>query len=169
MGDSVDMAAMLRLGLSFGAIIAALMAFKWWTRRGGVAATKGAIKVLARTSVTRSAVVCIVEAESRRFFVGVTDNGVSLLGEMSSSADLLVDVTDAAVVVLEAAETLQSEPIQSEPTLTSIAPGGEVHWQDHTELPRTGNSHRPWNGIVRRAQSRTLRSPSQVPAHAQRS
>jgi flagellar biogenesis protein FliO len=172
MGDQLDMTSLLRLALSFGVIIAALLALKWWTHRGGVTATKSAIKIAGRTGVSRGAVVCIVEADSRRFLVGVTEHGISLLSELRGTAEVM-DLTEGVVEQLpQQALDLDAELSQltSSASVSSLlAESSDVDWQDQTEVPGTGTSPRPWNGLLRRAQALTLRAPSQVPVHAQRS
>ncbi len=170
MGDQLDMTSLLRLALSFGVIIAALLALKWWTHRGGVTATKSAIKIAGRTGVSRGAVVCIVEADSRRFLVGVTEHGISLLSELQGSPEVIDLTTDAVESLPQQGLDAELSQFTSSSSVSSLlAESSDVDWQDQTEIPGIGTSSRPRNGLLRRVQAMTLRAPSQVPVHAQRS
>jgi flagellar biogenesis protein FliO len=53
----------------------------WWLRRSRIAVT-GGLRVTSRTGLTRNGVVAVVEADGRRFLVGATDHGISLLTEL---------------------------------------------------------------------------------------
>ncbi|QBI21248.1 hypothetical protein ER308_17840 [Egibacter rhizosphaerae] len=79
MTEAVEVAS--RLLPSLALIVGALLLLRRWARRGAVQAGAG-IKVLARTGLTRGASVAVVELGSRRFLVGASEHGVSLLAEL---------------------------------------------------------------------------------------
>jgi flagellar biogenesis protein FliO len=71
-------------------------ALLWWLRRGksGPAAP---LRIVGRTALTKSSVVAVVEADGRRFLLGASEQGISILSELAAtSADTEVD--DMAVV-----------------------------------------------------------------------
>ena len=53
----------------------------WWSRRGGRQGPRS-IRVVARTGLGRNASVAVVEVAARRFLVGATDHGISLISEI---------------------------------------------------------------------------------------
>jgi flagellar biogenesis protein FliO len=70
----------------------------WWLRRGR--ATGGsALRVVARTALTRGSVVAVVESAGRRLLVGATDHGISVLSELDATdgADAHTDGTAPAI------------------------------------------------------------------------
>ena len=64
----------------------------WWIRRHRPAAGAG-LRVTSRTALTKSGVVAVVEADGRRFLVGATDHGMTLLTELDELPDTITDET----------------------------------------------------------------------------
>lgn len=62
-------------------IVGALLLLRRFGQRGPAGAGAG-LRVLARTGVTRNAVVAVVQVAERRFLVGAGDAGVRLLAEL---------------------------------------------------------------------------------------
>lgn len=159
------MATAFRLLGSFGIIVVALLALRWWTSRGGITTAKSAIKIHARAPLARGATAVILDVEERRFLVGVTENGVSLLSEMTHSEESSSDSVDETPNIAE----LASADSLFDLTDAKVSSGTALGWQDFTETPRTGDSQRPRNGLVRRMQEMTLRAPARVPVHGRSS
>ena len=65
-------------------IVGALLLLRRFAQRGR-AGTDTGIRVLARTGVTRSAVVAVVQVAERRFLLGAGDAGVRLLAELPAA------------------------------------------------------------------------------------
>lgn len=76
----------------FGQALPALIVFVgaplliWWLRRRRPAAA-GSLRVIARTALTRNSVVAVVETGSKRFLLGATDQGISVLSELEDEPD----------------------------------------------------------------------------------
>lgn len=62
-------------------IVAALLALRRWLRPDRRA--PGALRVVARTGLTKSSVVSVVDVGDRRFLLGAGDHGVQLLTELA--------------------------------------------------------------------------------------
>jgi flagellar biogenesis protein FliO len=71
-------------------------ALLWWLRRGkmGQAAP---LRILGRTALTKSSVVAVVEADGRRFLLGASEQGISILSELAATPTD-TDPDDTAVV-----------------------------------------------------------------------
>ena len=66
-------------------LTAAALAAHWWLRRRGlIAPATNPIKVIATRSLGTKRAVAIVEVESQRFLLGLTDDAVSLISSLSS-------------------------------------------------------------------------------------
>lgn len=101
---------MLRVGLSFTFVLG-LMWFAARMLRGKMAARgSGVLEVLARQQVGRGASVAVVRVADRALVVGVTEHGISILGEPISDLSLLID------------PATQGEP----PTIAGQAAAGRV-------------------------------------------
>lgn len=95
-----------RLVPSLALIVGALLLVRRWARKGGGRAHAG-IRVLARTGLTRGAVVAVVEVGEQRYLVGASDQGVSLLGELTEQ-ELPEQLLDTAAT--EAPRQLSDRP-----------------------------------------------------------
>jgi flagellar biogenesis protein FliO len=68
-------------------LTAAAAGVHWWLkRRGLIPATTNPIKVVATRSLGGKRSVAIVEVETHRFLLGLTDEAVSLLSQLPSEA-----------------------------------------------------------------------------------
>jgi flagellar biogenesis protein FliO len=65
----------------------------WWIRRSRPGMMSG-LRVTSRTGLTRNGVVAVVETDGRRFLIGATDHGVTLLTELDREPE-----NDTEVVV----------------------------------------------------------------------
>ncbi len=78
---------------TFGQLIPALVVFVggpaliWWLRRTGRGPAGTGMRVTARTSLTRNSVIAVIETDGRRWLVGATDQGVSVLSELEAAAE----------------------------------------------------------------------------------
>ncbi|GAA2516085.1 flagellar biosynthetic protein FliO [Pilimelia columellifera] len=123
------------LGLTFQVIFSLLVVFGlMWAmakmakrplRSRGV----GALTVLTRAQLSRSASVAVVKVLDQALIIGVTDNQVTLLGE-----------ADLAALTADTAPAEQREQIP----LTTVIPVARIGGD---ELPRL-NGHDPLNGLV---------------------
>lgn len=82
MTDPTGLDVLGRLLPSLALIVGALLLVRRWSQRGGARRAAGGVRVLARTGLSRGAVVAVVAVGSRHFLVGATDREVSLLGEL---------------------------------------------------------------------------------------
>lgn len=113
----------------------------WWLRRSKVGPA-APLRIVGRSALTRSSVVALIEAGDRRFLVGATDQGITLLSEVpvgapataqvaveadSQSADYnqTIDDTDSVVASLAVTplgprmsplETLRAMTVRTTPT-----------------------------------------------------
>lgn len=77
-------------------LVVVLLAVRWWAKRGGGGGT-APVRVLARTGITKGAMLAVVAVEGRRLLVGASEQGVNLLLQLGP--DRGVDaVTDAGVI-----------------------------------------------------------------------
>ncbi len=87
MGDTLSITVLLRLAISLAILVGALYAVKYWQRRPGIGAKRGAIDVIARATLGRSASVNIIDVGNRRFLIGTGEHQVNLLTELEQPAD----------------------------------------------------------------------------------
>ena len=66
-------------------IVGALVALRRWGRPASH--TDRALRVVARTGLTRSAVIAIVAVGSRRFLLGASESGVRMLQELEPAPE----------------------------------------------------------------------------------
>ena len=90
------LALMLRVGLSFTFVLG-LMWFAARVFRGKLGSRgAGVLEVLARQQVGRGASVAIVRVADRAMVVGVTEHGVSMLGEPIGDLELFAGTAEVA-------------------------------------------------------------------------
>jgi flagellar protein FliO/FliZ len=84
--DASVIVVALRVAVSLGVVLALL----WWLSRraaGGRGRTRpSTLSVVGRASVSRHASVTVVEVEGRRLLLGVTDQKVNLITELTTPA-----------------------------------------------------------------------------------
>ena len=95
------------------------------------------MRVVERTGVSRGASVAVVEIDQRRFLVGATEHGISLLSELQPTE---VDVT---------------APARSATDVSTSGPKDELAGLSETQ--------RPWSGLVHRLQRMTVRTHVEEP------
>lgn len=76
-------------------VVGALLLVRRFSQRGR-GPNPAALRVLARTGLTRSAVVAVVEVGDRRFLVGAADHGVSVLTELENDEPTITDLETTA-------------------------------------------------------------------------
>lgn len=146
-----------RLVLSLGAIVGVLLLVRHWAQRTrGGGSSGGGVRVLGRTSLTRTSLVAVIETDGRRFLIGAADQGVRLLGELErdSSGDDLAAHGGAAAMTAP-----QHSPRTAPTTGASFASptdGGTLHHND-----------RPWTGLLDRLRSMTVRTHVDRPIRVQ--
>lgn len=89
----------------------------WWLRRSRDA-TPGSLRVVTRTALTRNGVVAVLETDGRRFLVGATDHGVSLLSELEAHGKpddppTGVDTDDSAAGPIDIGPGPRTSPIDA--------------------------------------------------------
>ncbi len=74
----------------------------WWLKRRGLipAAASNPIKLVATRSLGAKRQVAIIEVESQRFLLGLTDETVSLLSPLASEAKPTATMATSSVVSL---------------------------------------------------------------------
>ena len=94
MGDTLTIGTVLRLVISLAILVGALYGVKHWQRRGGATGRRGAIDVVARTSLGRNSAVHIIDVGDRRFLIGTAEHQVNLLSELDQPPEDEVDELD---------------------------------------------------------------------------
>ena len=130
-----------RLLPSLGVIVGGLLAVRWWLQRSRGGAT-GAVKVLARTGVTKGAVVAVVQVGRQRFLVGAGEQQVTLLSELP-----IDDPFDPFVPA--SPDSAVTDAALTRPALTSSL------------------RDRPWMGQIHRLREMTVRSHLERPIREQ--
>jgi flagellar biogenesis protein FliO len=132
-----------RLLPSLALIVGALLLVRRWARRSAGVGSGHALQVLARTGLTRGAVLVIVAVGARRFLVGATDHGVALLSE------------------LEEGEGGEFAPL----TNPGVDAAGGLVPSRATDR-RAAVTSRPWMGLVDRLRAMTVRTHPERPTRA---
>lgn len=141
-----------RLLPSMALIVGALLLVRRWSRRGVATRAGHGLRVVARTGLTRGAVLAVVAVGGRRFLVGAGDHGVTLLGELDEreldGADPGGDLaTSAAGVIPPAASMTAASPLRA---------------MDGRDL----STNRPRMGLVDRLRALTVRTHLERPFRA---
>lgn len=113
-------AAIARTTFSLVAVLGLLYLISRWLRRrtGAGAAGAGEFSVLSRQSVGPKACVALVQVGQRALVVGVTEQGVNLLGETDISAvfpevDLVDESTDVDLAAIHGPGEVAAQPVPS--------------------------------------------------------
>lgn len=101
MTEALDVAG--RLLPSMALIVGLLLLLRRWAQRGAQQAGAG-IKVLARAGITRGASVAVVALGDRRFLVGASEHGISLLAELDDEQRPRAGEGDAGAAVTTTAD-----------------------------------------------------------------
>lgn len=117
-------------------VVASLLALRRWMRPDRRAPET--LRVLARTGLTRSAVVSVVAVGRRRFLLGAGEGGVRLLTELTP------------------------EPATPEPATTHAAAGAGLPGAIRGTDPAP---HGPRTGLLDRLRDRTVRLPVDRAGH----
>lgn len=126
-------------------ILAGLLAVRWWMTRGGRRRTGPSMRVVSRTSLSRTSVIAVVDIDGRRFLLGSGEQGTSLLAELDPDQDDAADTVVAAAA--HDATASHDLPDQWSPGWDRSAPG-----------PRTG--------LLDRLRAMTVRTPVARPSRA---
>ncbi|MDO8122173.1 flagellar biosynthetic protein FliO [Isoptericola sp. b490] len=119
----------LVLGLRVLLALAVVLGLLWWLARktsGGTRIKAATVRVVGRQSLGRHAGVTVVEVEGRRLLLGVTDQGVSLLTELTAVQDVEpdarteIDPADLARLV-DLDEGLADDVTDDEPATSVLA------------------------------------------------
>lgn len=78
-------ALLARLLPAVALIVGSLLLLRRWSRHAAPASE--ALRIVARSGLTRNAVVAVVAVGTRRFLVGASDSGIRLLGELDPVVD----------------------------------------------------------------------------------
>lgn len=149
--EPVGLSTLGQLLPSLALIVAALLGLRWWAQRGR-SPSASPVRVLARTGLTRGAVVAVVAVGRRRLLVGASEHGVSLLTELDPDDAVGDDTPDA--------RNTRNTPND---TVTDVTMPSLPSWTRHP----VSTDGRPWMGLVRRLQHMTVRTaPSR--SHPQR-
>ena len=143
MGDALSIGSLVRLLVSFGAVIGALLLIRRWGQRGSMSG-RSALRVVARLVVARGSSVAVVAVGRRHLVVGASEHGVSLLAEL--------DEEDLAA-------------LERNERTAAAAPGdrGSIDLAAEAFGPRSGRDTRPGTGLIGRLQRMTLRTSTRGP------
>ena len=159
MGDVLTLGTMIRLVLSFAAVIGGLMALRWWTQRGPTRSSNG-IRVVSRAGIARGASVAVIEVVDRVYLVGITEHGVNLIGELDTEvADALGPPPKAPL-----GEPAGSGGPTGGPGNETLAFAGISFEDFRTQTAANGWRSGPWTGLMNRLRRMTVRSSGPRPA-----
>ncbi len=147
----ITVGVFLRLAISLAIVVGGLLAVRWWTLRSGSGGARGAIRVLARSSLGRNVAVAVVEVGSKRFLVGTGETGVNLIGELPAGEDLSPDALD-------------DHTAPSDPAVGTASGRGNLN-PDGTGLFGSTQRNRPGIGLLANLRRMTTRVPQQVRIH----
>lgn len=82
MGDPTALDALGRMLPALALIIGALLFVRRWAQRNHKGGSHERLRVLGRTSLTRSSSLAVVQVGERRFLVGAAEQSVTLLSEL---------------------------------------------------------------------------------------
>jgi flagellar protein FliO/FliZ len=138
-----------------GLIVGALLLVRRWAQRGGrMGAPAAAVRVVARTGLTRGAVVAVLEADGRRFLVGAADQRITLLSELDAAGDdPLVADANRQLSTTAAARSSALPPALA----SALTPATER---------RASTPDRPWIGLLDRLRAMTVRTHVERPIRA---
>jgi flagellar biogenesis protein FliO len=145
-------ASLGRLVLSLGLIVGVLLLVRHWAQRGRIGIAQAGVRVIARSNLTRGAMVAIVESGGRRFLVGAADHGVQLISELD-------------------ADEQPADPAAAPPA-TTTSPlrlgGGGAFPGALSSFHMDGGTTpaRPWTGLLDRLRAMTVRTHVQRPSRA---
>lgn len=74
----------IRLVLGAGLVVAVVLALRWASGRGMAARGGPALRVVARTGLTKSAIVAVLDVDGHQYLVGVADQNVRLLADLGA-------------------------------------------------------------------------------------
>lgn len=74
--------SLLSLFVPLIAVTAALLAMLWWLRRGRALSGNGPMKVVQAVAVGARERVVVLDAQGRRFMLGVTPSKIELIAEL---------------------------------------------------------------------------------------
>ena len=147
----ITVGVFLRLVVSLVIVVGGLLAVRWWTLRSGSAGARGAIRVLARSSLGRNVAVAVVEVGSKRFLVGTGEGGVNLIGELPAGEDLSLVETNGDIS-------------PSDPEVGRASVGLELN-PDGPGFFESSQRNRPRIGLLAHLRRMTTRVPQQVRIH----
>lgn len=154
MGEPSALDALARMIPALAVIIGGLLLVRRWSQRGGVRVDSG-IRVLARTGVSRGAIVAVVQVGARRFFVGAGEHGVTLLSELEPDASVVpgLDLGEGTMPVPANASPNAAKDLAHASGRFSLRPAQAPSAQ-RPAFP----ADRPWMGPIRRLQAMTVRT-----------
>lgn len=157
MGDVLTLGTMIRLVLSFAAVVGGLIALRWWTQRGSNRGTTG-INVVARSGVARGASVAVIEVAGLYYLVGITEHGVSLLGELDEDA--------ARRLSAPRESAMDQSGAAGRPESRGPLAFDSIEFEDLTGTgAASGWRTRPWTGLITGLRRMTARSPGGLSVH----
>lgn len=142
MSDPIGLDVVGRLLPALALLVGVLLLLRRRARGGRGRGLTG-LRVLARTALTRTSVVAVVEVDGRRFLVGAADQEVSLLSELQPG----------------------DEPDPDEPSALAARAGRgqRLHPPAATDWRATVSTDRPWMGLIDRLRGMTVRTHLEEP------
>lgn len=171
----------VRLVLGAGLVVGAVFAMRWASNRGMAARGGPMMRVVARTGLTKSAIVAVLDVDGHQYLVGVSDENVRLLADLGADGsrddtaavtagpdrtaeDRAVDpfadftVPDDLAGLLTAEE--QTATVTGGPTVTMTTTTPDGSGRPTNEEPRIG--------LLDRLREMTVRTHLREPIRAQR-
>lgn len=159
----------IRLVLGAGLVVAVVLALRWASGRGMAARGGPMLRVVARTGLTKSAIVAVLDVDGHQYLVGVADQNVRLLADLGAPTEVDSDtatdpfadfaVPDDLAGLLTSEDAVDGAPSSDLLDLQTIA---TTHGTGRptTEGPRIG--------LLDRLREMTVRTHLREPIRAQR-
>lgn len=153
----------IRLVLGAGLVVGALYALRWASSRGMAARGGPMLRIVARTGLTKSAIVAVLDVDGHQYLVGVADQNVRLLADLGR-ADADTEASDAAV----AAAPAELADFAVPDDLAGLLTVEDLQTIAATHGPGRTTTEEPRIGVLDRLREMTVRTHLREPIRAQR-
>ena len=141
-------------------LLAALVAVPLLLRRRQ-AHTPDGLRVVARTALSKQAVLAVVAVGDRRLLVGAGDQGIRLLAEVTSGAEPQAHADDPGDEETDATDALTTIMLdRTDAGGPTTGPHDAALGAAIAAEPGLHTPHGPGNGLVDRLRARTVRTPT---------
>lgn len=173
----------VRLVLGAGLVVGAVFAMRWASNRGMAARGGPMMRVVARTGLTKSAIVAVLDVDGHQYLVGVSDENVRLLADLGAEgADRDTATTPAAPTGADESSTATTlDPFADftvpddlaglltvEEQTAPVTGGTAARTTTTPDGPGRPTNEEPRIGLLDRLREMTVRTHLREPIRAQR-